>query len=388
MPELPEVESARCLLEENCVGTTIVEVNATESGGHARDGLFDDIVFDDKESSATAVQKALAAKQVVAVRRKGKQLWLQLDRPPHLLAHFGMTGAFVVKGIEAASYKEFKVHAEEWPPRFTKLELVFSDGARLAFCDPRRLGRLRLRSDPVNQDPWHALAPDPLLEPVSVATAEAVLAKTAKPIKALLLDQSAFVSGVGNWVADEVLFQAGIHPEAGCNTLSPAQIQRLHGALMMVVNVAVGARAEASQFPDDWLFHYRWGKGKNGTKVPGARGGPITFITVGGRTSAVVVSRQRKGEREKGTSSKPAAAAASEAPARTKDKKKGQASSQLTSEPESTTLAEPKKQPRAAPVPSESKGRKRARSAEAHNMEEEAAVSRAPRQSRRTRPLA
>ena len=125
------------------MSTTIVEVNATESGGHARDGLFDDIVFDDKESSATAVQKALAAKQVVAVRRKGKQLWLQLDRPPHLLAHFGMTGAFVVKGIEAASYKEFKVHDEEWPPRFTKLELVFSDGARLAFCDPRRLGRLR-----------------------------------------------------------------------------------------------------------------------------------------------------------------------------------------------------------------------------------------------------
>ena len=72
---------------------------------------------------AAAVQKALAGKTVVAVHRKGKQLWLQLSSPPHLLAHFGMTGAFVVKGIEAASYKEFKAHDDEWPPRFTKRAL-------------------------------------------------------------------------------------------------------------------------------------------------------------------------------------------------------------------------------------------------------------------------
>ena len=63
------------------------------------------------------------------------------------------------------------------------------------------------------------------------------------------------MSGVGNWVADEVLFQAGIHPEAACDTLSEGQISRLHAALLSVVNVAVAARAESSAFPDDWLFH-------------------------------------------------------------------------------------------------------------------------------------
>ena len=66
-------------------------------------------------------------------------------------------------------------------------------------------------------------------------------------------------------------------------------------SLLHVVNVAVSAKADADDFPPEWLFHYRWGKGAGGSKVPG--GGAITFLTVGGRTSAVVLSKQRKGER-------------------------------------------------------------------------------------------
>lgn len=296
MPELPEVEAARCLIESHCVDNRITQAVTLEAGGHARDGEFDNIVFDDKELSASDAQNALQGKTVKAVHRRGKQLWLELSSPPHLLAHFGMTGAFVVKGVAPLAYQEFTVHDEVWPPRFTKLELVFGSSTRLAFCDPRRLGRLRLRDDPINQDPWRALAPDPHLAPISVATALKILGATAKPIKALLLDQAALVSGVGNWMADEILFQAGIHPEASCSSLSEAQVGQLHASLLHVVTTAVGALADSAKFPKEWLFHYRWGKGKAGTSVPGAAGGHITFITVGGRTSAVVLSRQRKGE--------------------------------------------------------------------------------------------
>ena len=302
MPELPEVEAARRLLEAHCVGKKVAEVHAQESGGHARDGQFDNIVFDDAEISEETVTAALAGKTLEAVHRKGKQLWLELSSPLHLLAHFGMTGAFVIEGVRPLEYQEFKVHDEAWPPRFTKLELVFrgasaSAPTRLAFCDPRRLGRLRLRADPLTQEPWSALAPDPLLEPVSVARCVAALGAKGCTIKSLLLDQAALVSGVGNWVADEVLFHAAIHPEATCHSLSVRQVEALHAALLMVVNVATGANAAAAAFPEDWLFHYRWGKGGGGgARVPGPHGGPITFLTVGGRTSAVVLSRQRKGE--------------------------------------------------------------------------------------------
>jgi formamidopyrimidine-DNA glycosylase len=186
------------------------------------------------------------------------------------------------------------VHDEAWPPRFTKLELQFEAGNALAFCDPRRLGRLRLRADPQNEEPWRSLAPDPLIDPIEKGRWLEVLAAKGCNIKALLLDQAALVSGVGNWVADEVLFHAGVHPESICRSLSDAQIDRLRAALTHVLNVAVSCGAKDEEFPRDWLFHYRWGK-VPGT-VPGERGGAITFLTVGGRTSAVVLSRQRKGD--------------------------------------------------------------------------------------------
>ena len=303
MPELPEVEASRRLLEEKLSGLEICSCIATEAGGHARDGQFDEIVFDDNESSAASIAAALVGKTLVGVRRRGKQLWLEMSSPPHLLAHFGMTGAFAIRGVDPQTFKEFKVHAEEWPPRFTKLELSFGGGAEaLAFCDPRRLGRLRLRADPEREEPWRSLAPDALLDLPSTAAFGAKLASSSSVIKAMLLDQNKLISGVGNWVADEVLFQAAIHPEAPCNTLSDTQVAALHCAIRDVISVAVGCNAEATDFPPTWLFHYRWGKGANGTKVPGERGGAISYSTVGGRTSAVVLSRQKKGERAAGES--------------------------------------------------------------------------------------
>lgn len=287
MPELPEVEASRRLVAMHCQGKKITSIDLSEP--------FDQIVFNDKDVTADTVTSALVGKSLMAVHRKGKQLWFELSSPPHLLAHFGMTGSFVVQGVAPLEYQEFKVHDEVWPPRFTKLEIVFAK-TRLAFCDPRRLGRLRLRANPMVEQPISLLAPDPLLAPISIAEATAVLQAKRSPIKALLLDQAALVSGVGNWIADEILFQSRIHPEAACNTLSEEQISRLHGALLHVVREAVRLNADATSFPKEWMFHYRWGKGKGGTTVPGPNGGSISFITVGGRTSAIVAKVQKKGE--------------------------------------------------------------------------------------------
>lgn len=208
-----------------------------------------------------------------------------------------MTGSWAVQGVKAHEYKKFKVRDEAWPPRFTKLELVFGE-TRLAFCDPRRLGRLWLRTgDPFAQAPWSALAPDPITDPISVETAERVFATKGCTIKSLLLDQQALVAGVGNWIADEVLYQARVHPEAACSSLSRAQVIAVHGSLLGIVRLAVSVGADSSQFPKDWLFHYRWGKGQSGAgavhEVPGV--GRIKFIDVGGRTTAFLPSLQLKG---------------------------------------------------------------------------------------------
>ena len=185
MPELPEAEAQRRLLERCVVGQTIERVETKEQGGGARDGQLDDKVLDGDID-------ALAGARVVAAKRKGKQLWLELDKgkTKHcLLIHLGMTGSCVIKGEAPPSYKAFSID-DAFPPKYTKLELVMDDGTRLAYCDPRRFGRIKLRG--AEPEELAALAPDALEAP-AVAGMRSALSSKSAPIKAVLLDQSAAV---------------------------------------------------------------------------------------------------------------------------------------------------------------------------------------------------
>jgi formamidopyrimidine-DNA glycosylase len=109
--------------------------------------------------------------------------------------------------------------------------------------------------------------------------------KTA--IKAALLQQAVF-AGVGNWIADEVLYQTRISPRRSCTDLTPKDIRSLHRTLLRILHRAIEAEADAARFPDTWLFHHRWGKKAETT----ARGENIRFDTIGGRTTAWVPERQ------------------------------------------------------------------------------------------------
>ena len=98
---------------------------------------------------------------------------------------------------------------------------------------------------------------------------------------------------MGNWVADEVLYQARLHPEAPAKLLTEEEVERLHSALHSVPKMAVDAGADSSRFPSDWLFHHRWSKKKAGGSVGGRA---IEIITVGGRTTAYVPEVQKMSE--------------------------------------------------------------------------------------------
>ena len=77
------------------------------------------------------------------------------------------------------------------------------------------------------------------------------------------------------------------------NTFTDEQVKKLHDAMMYVCDTAVGTLAESDKFPEDWLMKYRWSKGKKeNPKLP--NGSKITFLKVGGRTSAIVPSVQKK----------------------------------------------------------------------------------------------
>ena len=109
------------------------------------------------------------------------------------------------------------------------------------------------------------------------------------PIKAVLLDQSV-AAGVGNWIADEVLYQAGVDPRRRASTLTDAELRRVRERIRSVVATAVRYNSDSDRFPRHWLFHDRWGKK---AMAMTSRGQPIRYATVGGRTTAWVPTVQR-----------------------------------------------------------------------------------------------
>lgn len=269
MPELPEVEAARRQAERACLGRTIESVFAAE----------DRIVFAGVEPAMFA--SSLRGRDVLAVRRKGKQMWLELDRGPHPLFHFGMTGSFEV------------YTSEDDRPRFTKCELRMDDGTLLAMPDPRRLGRIRLLRDPEHEPPIALLGRDPLLDPIPPKWLREELARRRAPIKAVLLDQSVF-AGVGNWIADEVLYQAGIAPQRLASSLTADEVRRLSTKLRTIIKRAADVDADYRRFPKAWLFHRRWSvRASRSADVLDAANRPIRFDTIAGRTTAWVPTAQR-----------------------------------------------------------------------------------------------
>jgi len=265
MPELPEVERGRRIAQSHLVGLRVERVRTVN----------DRIVYCGvtPRRFATRLRGAL----VQAAHRRGKYIWLELDRPPHPVFHFGMTGSF-------HTYRDAEAR-----PRFWKVELTMEDGICLAMPNPRRLGRIRLLQNPQLEPPLAKLGFDPLLDLPSLRVFRDKLEARKAPIKALLLDQS-FAAGVGNWIADEVLYQARIDPRRRASDLDSDETARLRQKLRHVIHKAVSVDADKDRFPRSWLFHYRWRKNRNAQTHHGHR---IRHITVGGRTTAFVPSIQR-----------------------------------------------------------------------------------------------
>jgi formamidopyrimidine-DNA glycosylase len=95
---------------------------------------------------------------------------------------------------------------------------------------------------------------------------------------------------VGNWVADEVLYQAGISPHRRAASLTLPELRRLRSRLQSVVHRAVAVEADSDRFPRSWLFHKRWGRDASAETSRRER---IVHHTIGGRTTAWVPRRQR-----------------------------------------------------------------------------------------------
>jgi formamidopyrimidine-DNA glycosylase len=288
MPELPEVETARRRMEKAFKGKRLTEIKGDSSDRY----LF-------AHAPAGEVEKALSGAKVVGSGRKGKYFWLELDRKPWPIFHLGMSGNIEVRGKKGAHQKAWgglklwsargRENAPSGTPFFTRLLLTSENGNQVALTDPRRFGRLWLTDDPLAHKSIKKLGFDPLFDFPSAKELGVILSRRKAPIKAVLLDQGVF-AGIGNWIADEVLFHAKLDPRRKASELKPTEVVRLRNKILAVIGKAVDVEADYERFPASWLFHKRWGKQKN-SKTHSKQA--IVHETIGGRTTAWVPSVQK-----------------------------------------------------------------------------------------------
>ena len=203
MPELPEAERARVTLE-SALGRRIAAVDDSDT-------------YVCRPHPPGEIASALVGHAFASAHRRGKFLWLVTEDGPTLGLHLGMAGHIA---LEPPTEK----------PLWDRFTVEFEDGTRFALRDRRRLGRALLNPDfghvgtdaaTVGRDEFRRLVG---------------AGNTA--IKARLLDQGA-ISGVGNLLADQVLWQARIAPRRPTSQLSPEELDLLRRQLRAAVRSAI-----------------------------------------------------------------------------------------------------------------------------------------------------
>ncbi|HUP85660.1 MAG TPA: DNA-formamidopyrimidine glycosylase family protein [Acidimicrobiales bacterium] len=262
MPELPEVEAYRRLADERALGRTIVAVGAPDAW-YLKGGL-----------DADALAIALVGHRFEAARRIGKLLLLDVDGDgPVLGLRFGMTGRLLVDDNDVVGELLYTSKADR--PEWDRFLVRFDDGGVLRMQDPRRLGGVLL--DP----PEGRLGADATT--VTPAVLRAALGASTAPLKARLLNQ-AHLAGVGNLIADEALWRAGLDPRRPARSLTDAEHRRLHKHLRASV---VDLMARGGSHTGDLRTH----------RAPGGRcpkdGTALQRDTVGGRTTWWCPKHQR-----------------------------------------------------------------------------------------------
>jgi formamidopyrimidine-DNA glycosylase len=264
VPELPEVESARAVIERAALGREIVNVDDSDA-------------YVSRPHRAGEIRAALVGRRLTAAHRRGKSMWFDTSAAadsgpagPALGIHLGMSGKIVIadgRGEEVEGGDYWQRGRASGDHRFTRFSLTFADGGSLLLIDPRRLGRVRL--DP----PVEALGPD--AREITRAQFRAAFARGTAPVKARLLDQDA-IAGIGNLLADQVLWQAKIHPARPVGELDQADVDRLYRAVRRSVESTV-AGGGVHTLP---IVEFR----KAGAHCPRC-GAPMVHGKVAGRTT-------------------------------------------------------------------------------------------------------
>jgi formamidopyrimidine-DNA glycosylase len=273
MPELAEAEFFRKRWDQAARGMIVTGVLT-----HDQAKIF-------RRTSPALVRRHLTQARLIGSQAAAKQMIFRFSGDSWLGVHLGMSG-------------ELRVESPGYVPQKHDHLLLVTARRTLVFTDPRMFGRVQFHHDPAPPDWWTHIA-SALTSPAFTlgAVAEILRRRGRAPIKAVLLMQERF-PGVGNWMADEILWRAAIHPKRPAGSLRPGEVRMLWAVCRRVARLALDTIAGKGDYlppdlnahiPRSWLFWHRW---EDGGRCPKTKK-PLVREEVGGRTTCWSPARQK-----------------------------------------------------------------------------------------------
>jgi formamidopyrimidine-DNA glycosylase len=253
MPELPDVEIFKQYLDATALHQEIAHTRVRDE--RILEGV-----------SAATLQRRASGRRFARTARRGKHLFAALDDNGWLALHFGMTG-----------YLRY-FRRENHSPAHVRLSFHFTNDYLLVYICRRRLGRVTLTDSPEAYARDRKLGPDALTE-IDASSLRQRLAGRRGSLKSALMNQQV-IAGIGNIYADEILFQAQLHPETPLPDLHERDIDGVYDALGKVLTEALEARADPERMPRGFLLPRR----REDAPCPRC-GTSIRKITVSGRST-------------------------------------------------------------------------------------------------------
>ena len=249
MPELPEVEMFRRYFDETALEQKISDVHIS----HPK------VAAGQEEQLMSLIGDQFAKSQ-----RWGKNMFVETINSRTVFMHFGMTG-----------HLEY-YHSSVETPKYARVIFRFDNGYNLAYVSKRMFGRIGLTDGVSEYVTSKSLAQDAM--DISKEQFIDGLASKKKNIKTALLDQNV-TAGVGNWIADEILYHAKIYPTSPTQDLSKKQLGTIFDKMQEIIGMAIEVEAVRESLPNHYITRY----GRKGTITCPNCNSPIERTEVGGR---------------------------------------------------------------------------------------------------------
>jgi formamidopyrimidine-DNA glycosylase len=251
MPELPEVETIKRVLEKSIVGKTIKNIEVRKAK-----------IFQGRPEE-------VIGRKIEGIERRGKMLIIKLSGDKALVIHFKLTGQMVwipEAGERVTVGHPIPFAGTELPAKTT--HVIFEiDGGKLFYNDLRQFGWIKVITNYELRitDYLKNLGPEPFDKEFTVEYLQRIFSRSSKPIKLVLMDQTK-IAGVGNIYANEALFEAKILPTKPAKQLSNEAIEQLRKAIIKVLEEGIkygGSSAKDEAYikptgePGSYQQHFR-----------------------------------------------------------------------------------------------------------------------------------